>query len=485
MKYKKVLFVYPSYASTTFTMPVAPIGIGYLAEFLKQKGIDCQMVDMRLNHNFRDLRKKIYEFNPDLIAISLMTLMYKYHYKLIKLIKNEFPGLSIVAGGPHISTCKNKVLEECPEIDFAVMQDGEIPLFKLCLGEGIEDIPGLIYRRASQIISNPITFESEPELDELPFPKYENFELSKYGFGISIVSSRGCPYRCIYCTAALTRRKFRARSAENVVDEIEYWHKLGFREFDFQEDNPTFEKDRILSFCDELERRNLRDLVIMCGNGVRADKVNKETLKRMREVGFKRLGFGVEAGNNKILKVLKKGETIEVIKKAIQDACDLGFFVSLFFIIGSPSETLEDVQDSIDIALAYPISHVNFFNLIPIPETELFKWVEKNNYFLLKPEVYLNCGSSIQMSCKPVFQTPYFTRKQRVRALKKCKAIERLIKRRTIIKTLDKFYPFNYVFAYCYTLPIVQNGENQLLRFFVYRAMVNKLRDKIRLIFYK
>lgn len=467
-------------------MPVVPIGIGYIAEFLKQNGIEYHILDMRLGYKCKDLMQLIINLKPDLIGISLMSFMYKNHYMLIQLIKKEFPLIPIVAGGPHISTIKNKVLEECPAIDFAIMQEGEMPLLLLCEGKELADIPGLLYRdNNGYIASNPFIFNQEVDLDKLPFPRYENFELDKYGYGMSMVSSRGCPYSCIYCTASVTRKKFRARDAKNVVDEIEYWYQRGYREFDLQEDNPTFDRERMFEFCDEVERRKLKDLIIMCGNGVRADKVNREILKRMKEVGFKRLGFGVEAGNNKVLKSIKKGETIEVIKKAIQEACDLGFFVSLFFIIGSPTETISDVQDSIDLALSYPISHVNFFNLIPLPETELFNWVEKNNYFLIKPDIYLNIGPSIQMSCMPVFETPYFKRQERIRVLKQGKRIERFIKKRTITNTLSKIHPLNYIIAWCYMLPVVQNIENQLLKSLIYRKLVNKLRNKIRLLFYK
>lgn len=485
IRYKKVLFIYPDYPLTSFTMPVAPTGLGYLAEFLKENGIDYRVLDMRLGYQLKEIKRIILQEWPDLIGISLMSFMYNNHYNLIHLIKKEFPGISIVAGGPHLSTSKAKVMEECPDIDFGIIQEGEAPLLSLCQGQKPSDIPGLLFRDNGSVILNPLALNQELELDQLPFPKYERFELSKYGYGVSLVSSRGCPYSCIYCTASVARQKFRARSANNIVDEIEYWYKRGCREFDMQEDNPTFNRNRIFELCDEIEKRGLKDLVIMCGNGVRADKVDREILARMKQVGFKRLGFGVEAGNNKVLKSIKKGETIEIIKKAIQEACDLEFFVSLFFIVGSPTETPQDVQDSIDIALSYPISHVNFFNLIPLPETELFKWVEENNYFLVKPEVYMNKGSIIQMSCKPVFQTPYFTKRERINALRKGKSIERFIKRRTIRKTLSNLCPLNYIIAWVYMLQLVQHVENQLLRSIFYRKLVDKFRNRIRLLFYK
>ncbi|MFH1888972.1 MAG: radical SAM protein [Candidatus Omnitrophota bacterium] len=484
-RFNKVLLINLAYPSTKFTMPVIPVGIGYIAEFLKKNGIRYFIFDMTLGHNGAELRKRIRKERPDIIGISMMSFMYNRHYSLISSLKRDFPDIPILVGGPHISTMKSKALEECPAIDYGIMQEGEVPALSLCLGDELSRIPSLIYRDSGKIIVNSVLPNQEAGLDMLPFPRYEGFELGKYGYGICIVSSRGCPYACIYCMASVTRRKFRARGAVHIADEIEHWYKRGYREFDMQEDNPTFNRVRIFELCDEIERRGLKDLVIMCGNGVRADKVDREILKRMKEVGFKRLGFGVEAGNNKVLESIKKGETIEVISKAVQEACELGFFVSIFFIVGSPTETPDDFQDSVNIALSYPISHVNFFNLIPLPSTELYDWVKDNGYFLVEPEVYLNAGSSVQMSCNPVFETPYFNKRERIKALKKGKSIERFVKRRTIAKTFHKIRPFNHLVAWLYMMPVVQEIENQMLRSLLYRRIMDKIRNKVRMLFYK
>ena len=124
----------------------------------------------------------------------------------------------------------------------------------------------------------------------------------------------------------------------------------------------------------------------------------------MKEVGFGYIAFGVESGSNKVLKRLKKGETIETIEEAIKNACDLGYKVTLFFLIGSPDETETDVRKSVNLALKYPILDVRFYNLIPFPNTELFKWVDENDYFVQDPNVYLNDASHWMNS--PIFETP-------------------------------------------------------------------------------
>ncbi len=128
----------------------------------------------------------------------------------------------------------------------------------------------------------------------------------------------------------------RVRCAENVLDEIEYWYERGYRKFNFVDDNFTFYSDRVHEICDGIERRGLNNLKFTCTNGIRADRVDRQLLTRMKEVGFYYIAFGVEGGNEKILKSLKKGETMEPIKRAIKDVCDLGYEVMLFFLVGSP-----------------------------------------------------------------------------------------------------------------------------------------------------
>jgi len=484
MRFKRVILISPYYSNSIFTMPVLPVGLGYISENLRKNRIAYRIVDLTLGHRSNFLRKQIYDFRPDLIGFSMMSFMYKDVYKAIVQIKREFPNIKIVVGGPHLSSLREAVLKECQDIDFGVLQEGEETMVELCLGTELENIKGLLYRENGAIRFNGPR-ETLWNLDTLNFPTYEHFELNKYGFGISIVSSRGCPYKCIFCAASSIRKEYRVRSPKNIVEEINYWYKRGYREFDLQEDNPTFHRERAFELCDEIQKMGYKDLVIMCGNGVRADRVDKKLLARMKEVGFKRLAFGVEAGNNKVLTSLKKGEKIEVIKEAIQNACELGFFVSIFFVVGSPTETIQDVQDSIDIALKYPISNVSFYNLIPLPGTELFDWVQKNNYFIIKPEIYLNKGGRMQMGTVPVFATPEFSAGERKTALKKVKRIERYIKRRVIENKLPKAYPLNKLIAWVYTLNLVRYIEEQLIHYEIFRKTIGLVRNRIRLLFYK
>ena len=169
----------------------------------------------------------------------------------------------------------------------------------------------------------------------------------------------------------------------------------------------------------------LNNLSLSCSQGIRANRVNRPLLVRMREGGFRCLGFGVESASERILKSIKKGQTFKQIDEAVKVACELGYDVRLFFMIGFPGETIEDVEKSFQFALKYPVTFANFYNIIPYPGTELFDYLEKNNLFLVEPEVYLN--EVITRTREPVFKDSSMPLDERRTALKQGYKISRQI----------------------------------------------------------
>lgn len=410
-KHEQVLLINPSYFGSHYRAGDLPAGLGYVSEALNRAGIENMVFDFGLGHTFSDLQHYIWEFRPDLIGLGMMSFRHKQTYRLIEDIRLDFPQVTIVVGGPHLSTLREQVLEDCSAVDFGITLEGEETLVELCQGiTPTREIKGLLCRESSGHISYAGDRPFMTDLDGNSFPTYTRFELNRYPLHRSIVTSRGCPYSCIYCPARLSiGTAFRYRSAGSVADEFEYWHRLGVRDFDIADDNFTLQRERVLEICDELEGRDITGLMISCGNGVRADKVDRALLKRMKEVGFYYLAFGVEAGNDNVLQRLKKNQRIENIEQAIADACELGYRVTLFFLIGSPGETKSDVEDSIRLATKYPVYDVRFYNLIPFPGTELYEWVKQHGYFLR--EDYLNDAS--HWVNEPIFETPELNRKQR------------------------------------------------------------------------
>jgi len=432
--YKRVLLCMPPLPGVYQGVPPAPPGgIGYLSEVLSQENIENDVIDMRLGYTLEDLKNKIKKFKPDLIGFTVNTYRYDVPYSYISSIKCK--DFDIMVGGPQASVERKKIFEEI-DVEYVTKFGGEKLIVELCKGKPLEEIKGLIYKKDKEIIENPD--EIDLDLSKLPFPKYKKFELNKYiRKQIKISTTQGCLYKCTFCSvAAVTGRRLRIKDPSLVIEEFKYWYDKGYREFDIVDDNFIFDKQRTLDICNGLINNGIKNLDITCG-GIRADSVDREILEKMRIVGFKQISFGVEGGNNKMLKLIKKSETIEQIEESIKIACELGFDVCLFFIIGMPGETVKDVKDSFRLALKYPINNANFHNAVPTPDTELYNYVVKNNLFVVKHPDYLNDIS--QFEGMPIFETPEFPLIKRLKMLKQAKKIEKEVLRRTFARKLRRY----------------------------------------------
>ena len=458
MLYKKVLLVNPSYRGSR-VKSVFCAGLGYVAESLKSSGIDYRVLDMSLGYSPRALFALVDNYEPDLIGFSLMTYRYQESYGLITALKRRFPAIPIAAGGPHLSLFREEVLKDCPSLDFGVTLEGEETIVELCLGLAPESIKGLLFRKEKNIVyTGDRLFIAN--LDRLPFPKYEAFELNrsidKKVNALPIITSRGCPFNCIYCPVKYSiGAEFRYRSPENILNELLYWYERGYRRFSFGDDNFTLIKDRVYQLCRLINEHKMVDLKLSCDNGIRADKVDKDLLTLMKEAGFYRIAFGVEAGNNKILKILNKHEDIETILTRIREASELGYEIDLFFLVGSPGETRQDLEDSFKIALTQPINVAYFYNIIPFPKTVLFDYIAKHGRLLRKPQEYLNAYPIYDV--QPLFETSEMTVKQRKQALRRAFSIMRETMYRSWSKKLAKLGWVGKFLAYVYTRRFVQD----------------------------
>jgi len=419
----KVMFVIPKQMPEPFYRSVWPhTGIAYMAAVLKQHNIKIKIVDMQIGHSFDYLFKVLNEFKPDIVGVTCYTYWYEKAYKTIDQIKSR-GNYIVVIGGPHVSAVRKEVLTET-KADFAVKGEGEYTFLELCgaieIGaKSFSGIKGLIWREGDSVAEN----EDRPfveDLDALPFPAYEEFELTEYKCfedkELPIITSRGCPYNCIFCGIRLSMgRRFRARSPENVVNELEYWYKKGWNNFAFNDDCFSFDLNRAKKICDLITERRLK-IKYHLDSGIRVDRVDRELFEKMKESGCTFISFGVESGNQEILRKIRKGITLEQVVKAVDMAREAGIKTNAFFIIGHPYETFEKAMDTLRFAEKLQADYVSFSNLIPYPETDLFNWVKKNAKLLYSPEVYLNAFSCWQNS--PIFETKDYTLKEREKALK-------------------------------------------------------------------
>jgi anaerobic magnesium-protoporphyrin IX monomethyl ester cyclase len=417
-RYKRVLLVVPP-ARGDYGRPGYPhVGLAYVGAALHKGGFEVNILDMRLDTDVSHLDDAISRHKPDLVGVTTYTLEYQKSYDIIRHVKGKTKA-PVVAGGPHASVICGRILEET-EADYAIVGEGERAIVRLCEGAALEGIENLIFRKGAKVMANP---RAPPirDLDTLPYPEYGLFPLERYdNKQIPIVSSRGCPYQCVYCSIKLTMTNiWRPRSPENVVGEIEYWHNRGYRDFQFTDDNFTLDAQRTRRICDLIIERNLAirwDL----RNGVRVDRIDAELLTRMKAAGCFFVAFGIESGNQRILDAMKKGITLEQVTSAVRAAKSAGLKTSGFFIIGTPEETFETAMDSIRFADTLPLDETRFYNAIPYPGTEFYDWVLSHGKFVTEAATYLNSMS--HQRATPVFETKEFPLDRRIEALKRASA---------------------------------------------------------------
>jgi len=384
-----------------------PLGLLYLAGYLKKKGrhqvfgLDAQVESLGYNDEFK---QRIKEINPDAVGITAMTFTLIDVLKTIDLIKEVEEKLNkkiiIILGGPHAHLFPQETIK-LKNVDFLIKGEGEVSFFYLLEaleGRGqLKDIKGLVYQKEGEIIDNPVGDFIE-NLDELPFPDRKLLPIKKYHSilgGSRVVTtmftSRGCPYHCAFCDRPHLGKKFRARSAKNIVNEMEECLKLGIEEILIYDDTFTVNRKRVFDICDEIIKR---DLKLVWDIRARVDTVDEKMLRKLKQAGCQRIHFGIEAGTEKILKVLNKGLHLNQIEEIFRLAKKIGFKTLAYFMIGAPTETREDVLETIKFAKKINPDYAHIAILTPYPATKIYEQaleegVIKNDYwreFARRPE---------------------------------------------------------------------------------------------------
>lgn len=423
---KKVFFVIPPVKSmfgSEKALPSHPhVGIAYLIAVLKKDGYLVDVFDYGLDGSDENLFLKIRGFAPDIIGITGFSYEYGYLEEIIEKLKKKFK-IPLIVGGPHVSATGTEILTSTAA-DFGFYGEAEeaFLLFLKELGKKEPDfakIPGLIWRKNRRVIKNspPIFIK---DLDKLPFPDYEAFKLEEYpcfkGKLLPILTSRGCPYGCNYCSVRLSMGyRFRPRSPENVISEIKHWNKKGFDSFDINDDCFTLDLKRAEEICNLIIKNKLR-IKFQLYNGIRVDRITPELLAKLKKAGCFFVAFGCEAGNEETLKSIKKNITLDQVRKAVDWANQVGIKNAVNFIIGHKDETFEKALDSLNFAESLPTNFVNFYNLVPYPGTEVYQWATKNAHFLVSKENFLKNIS--YRDNIPIFETKKFTKEQREEVMK-------------------------------------------------------------------
>lgn len=364
------------------------LGILYIAAYLKQnsdatvKILDAQIE--RLNHN--QLKKKVENIAPDVVGINATSFTLIDAILTARDVKSVDKNIMVVFGGRHPSIYPEETIG-FPDVDFVVIGEGEITFTELVksIGNGtaVKNIKGLVFRNRDKTI---FTGSREPirNLDELPFParyltpykKYKHI-MTKNKVFTTMMTSRGCPYNCLFCDRS-QGNIFRARSPKNIVDEMEECLNMGIKNIFVHDDTFTLDRERAISICDEILKRKLNVHLII---RTRADLVDNGLLGKLRSAGCEKVHYGIESGNERILKILKKGITKEQVENAVKNTKENNMEVLGDFMIGSPGEKEKEILETIDFAIRLDLDYAFFSITTPYPATQLYKaGLEKGIY---------------------------------------------------------------------------------------------------------
>jgi magnesium-protoporphyrin IX monomethyl ester (oxidative) cyclase len=385
---------------------IPPLGLLYIASFLKEKKHKVYFLDSvceapnkitEINKDisirgltFEEIANRI-EADIDVVGISnLFSFAFPVVVDLIRIIRQKRPHIKIVLGGAHPSALPGLCLEQS-EADFVVIGEGEISIAKLLdyfeKKEKIKNVDGIAYKKREQIFINPKK-EYIKNLDSLPFPDREIVNWKKY-YEINeahgptqkkwtpILSSRGCPFECTFCTSKLWNRNYRVRSSENVILEIEECvKKYGIKEFHFEDENMTLDNERVKEICRKIINRKLM-IKWQTPNGIRASVTDNKTLDIMKKSGCYHITVAPESGSLRVLNdIIRKNQDLNKVTLVVRHASKIGLKTAAYFVIGLPGETVYDINLSIKYACELAkvgLDEVAFSNFIPLPGSELFE----------------------------------------------------------------------------------------------------------------
>ena len=354
---KIVLIFPPSLYQTKQTMP--PLGLAWLAAVLRENGYsNVSIIDSVVNNYSNENVLEILRRNtPDIIGMSFGTQNRFYAFDLIREIKKKFSNITIVAGGPHPTLTADDMLHSIKEVDIVVKGEGEYTFLDLVktldIKGNLKNVKGISFRENNQAVHNALR-EPIKDLDSLPLPARDLLPMEKYEQVIpltnysctSMITARGCPYSCVYCsTAEQWGHHIRHRSADNIIFEIEHIIKnYHFDGVGFFDDVFTMNKNRVIEFCQKIIGKKL-EIKWWCE--ARANTIDEEMVGWMKKAGCEHISMAIESGSPQILKNIKKMITLEQAENAVKIIKGAGIKLKIFFMHGLPGEGYKDIRATV------------------------------------------------------------------------------------------------------------------------------------------
>ena len=403
--------------------PQPPMGLIQIAAVLEARGYRVRIIDANVLGLYpADIVPLVKE--TDVIGLTAMTPTVSRAIETAQEIKKVHPDLPVVLGGSHATLLPEETMAAAPSVDYLVRGEGEESFIRLLFAlehdEPPDDIGGISFRRDGEVIHVP-QGEGMTEVDSLPFLAYNLIPLERYRphpphgralpFAV-LITSRGCPYNCAYCSKPVFGRKFRAQSPGRVVDEIESLHnKYGVREIAFYDDVFTLDKERAYGISEELLSRGLN---VTWSCETRVNLVDRELLAVMKRAGCYSISYGLESGSQEILDVINKNTTLEQAEEAVRHTREADIAAIGYFMVGSPGETPETIRQTIQLAKRLKLDFAQFSITTPFPGTELYSLYLKSGGSPDIPwEDYVYAGSG--EGSAPVFESDALSRADIVR----------------------------------------------------------------------
>jgi anaerobic magnesium-protoporphyrin IX monomethyl ester cyclase len=393
MKRLRLFLVNVARRSTTYPLTTPPMGILALAAYLRTKfDLEIKLVNQKVeNYTTEELAQEAILFKPDIVGFGVMTTAAHQLPELTRRVREARPNALIILGGPHISAFEERVLEQV-DADVAIMGEGELSFEEVIKahfdGGDLSTIPGLIWRaKDGTILRNPGQMPLIEDLDTLPMPAYDLIDLPAYWRlqsmppvarrrYISLVSSRGCPYQCMWCHKIFGKR-FRGHSAERIADEIEHFtRKYGIDDVEFLDDIFNMDRQRVVDLSGMVHKRNIK-LRLALPNAVRTDILTEEVVDALASMNLYWCSFALETGSPRLQEYTGKRLNIPKFLAGVELCVKKRIFANGFAMLGFPSETEQEMKTTIETMANSRLHTASFFTVTPFPNTRLYQVVQE------------------------------------------------------------------------------------------------------------
>ncbi len=394
MRTLRILLISPptdSAIKRTLGVSGPPLGLAYLASVVREEGHEVRIADsLTEDYTFDDLRKVIKSYYPDVVGITATTSMIPDAYTAAAITKEIDPEITVIMGGPHVTFVPDLTFQECPHVDVIVRGEGEEVLRHLLMvlqgRKDLKEVRGISYLKDGVVRHNP-PMPLIDDLDSIPIPAYDLLPMDKYRvgrlrFGV-IMTSRGCPFQCIFCSSSLLFGKtWRGHSPRRVLQEIRIlYDDFKAREIEFLDDTFTLNRRRAREITDKIAEEGLD---ISWSASSRVNTFDAETGRCMRRAGCHTVYFGIESGSQRTLDFIGKGITLQQAIDAVRTAKKVKLSPLGSFIIGFPHETKEDVKRTISFSKRVGVDMAQFTVATPYPGTKLWDLALRKNLLLTR-----------------------------------------------------------------------------------------------------